>query len=96
MTCVAHSLRLRRRRTALGAGFVSAFRKNGKEKGRNTVGLLERSCLIPSVYTVYMYCYETKLILHNAKCQVSQNDVARRELNGGVLADRLQYLEYLL
>lgn len=86
----------RRRRTALGAGSAAVFRWNEEAEERNTVGLLERCCFIPSVHIVCMYCYETELIVYNAKCQVSQINVASRELNGGVLADRLQYLEYLL
>jgi hypothetical protein len=72
------------------------LRWNGEGEERSNVGLLERSCFIPSVHIVCTYCYETKLILYYAKCQVSQIDIASRELNGGVLADRLQYVEYLL
>jgi hypothetical protein len=63
---------------------------------RSNVGLLERSCFIPSVHFVGTYCYETEFILYYVKCQVSHIDISSRELNGGVLADRLQYLEYLL
>ena len=94
--CIAHSLRVRRRRAALRAGFGSVFRWNGEAEERSAVGLLERCCFIPSIHIVRMYRYETKLILYNAKCQVLQIDVASRELNDGVLSDRLQYLEYLL
>ena len=96
MMRIAHSFRLRRIRTAFWAGFASVFRWNGEVEELNTVGLLERPCFIPSVRIVCMYVYETKLVLYNAKCRVSQIDIASRELNGGVLAERLQYLEYLL
>jgi hypothetical protein len=95
MMCITYSLRVRRRRAALGAGFACLQVEREAEE-RSAVGLLERVCFIPSVHTVRMYRYKTKLILYNAKCQVSQIDVASRELNDGVLSDRLQYLEYFL
>jgi hypothetical protein len=52
MMCIAHSLRVRRRRAALGAGFASVFRWNGEAEERSAVGLLERSCFIRSVHIV--------------------------------------------
>jgi hypothetical protein len=94
--CFAQRLRLRRRRTASGAKSASVFRWNGEAGEPTTVGQLERSCLSPSIHMVSIYCYEPDLILYNANCQMSQIDVANRELNAGELAARVQYLEDLL
>ena len=71
--CIAHSPRLRRRCTAMGAGFVSVFRWNGEAGGRSNVALLKRSCFIPSVHIVCMFCYGTKLILYIFKFNIDMS-----------------------
>lgn len=73
MMWIAHSLRLRRRRTARGAGLVSVFRWNGEEGERSNVALLKRSCFIPSDHIVCMYCYGTELILYIFKFNIDMS-----------------------